>query len=141
MEDTKEVKEIKTKYNLGYSTKTFFADFGAFITQGNALDLALGFILGAGFTGVIQSFVKNIVLPPIGKLLGNVDFSNLYINLNGAQYSSLAEAEASGDPLIKYGLFFNELINFLILSLVVYISLRVLFSKYLKEKLEAKKKK
>lgn len=129
-------KQLSRRELLRYETKSFMNEFVGFIVQGNALDLAIGFILGAGFTGVVQSFVKNIVLPPVGKILGNVDFSSLYFSLSTHQYASLSDAEAAGAPIIKYGLFLNDLINFIILALVVFIALRLLFRKYLEQKLK-----
>src|SRR3989344_8809828 len=92
----------------------FFREFKEFAMRGNVVDLAVGIILGAGFNGVVNSFVKDIVMPPIGMITGKGEFSGLYINLSGELYQSLAAAKAAGAPVIAYGEFFNVLISFLI---------------------------
>lgn len=99
-------------------------DFKAFIMRGNVLDLAVGIIIGAAFGAIVTSFVKDIIMPPIGLLLGRVDFTNLYINLSGTPYDSLAKAQAAGAPTINYGVFINTIINFLIVALVIFLVVR-----------------
>ncbi|MDX9833521.1 MAG: large conductance mechanosensitive channel protein MscL, partial [Anaerolineae bacterium] len=89
-------------------------DFKEFIMRGNVLDLAVAVIIGAAFGTVISSLVNDIIMPPIGMLLGGVDFSNLFINLGPGTYDSLAEAQAAGAATINYGLFLNHIITFLI---------------------------
>ncbi len=89
--------------------------------RGNVIDLAIGIIIGAGFNTIVQSLVKNVILPPIGFVLGKVDFSNLYINISGQSFASLSDAEKAGAAVIKYGLFLNDLISFLITALVVFL--------------------
>ena len=101
-------------------------DFKAFIMRGNVVDLAVAVIIGAAFTGVVTSLVKDIIMPPIGLLLGGVDFANLYISLNGQAYPNLAAAQAAGAPTINYGLFINTLINFLIVALVIFLLVRAI---------------
>ena len=101
-------------------------DFKAFIMRGNVVDLAVAVIIGAAFTGVVNSLVKDIIMPPIGMLMGGVDFSNLFISLNGQSYPKLADAQAAGAPTINYGLFINNLINFLIVALVVFLLVRAI---------------
>ncbi|NJL95790.1 MAG: large-conductance mechanosensitive channel protein MscL [Anaerolineae bacterium] len=101
-----------------------FKDFRAFMLRGNVLELAVGIIIGAAFTGVVNSLVNDIIMPPIGWLLGGVDFTNLYINLSDAEYASLAEAQAAGAATINYGLFLNAVINFLIVGLAVFLLVR-----------------
>ena len=99
-------------------------EFGDFIKRGNVLDLAVAVILGAAFGAIVKSFVDDIIMPPIGLLLGDVDFSNLYINLSGGAYESLAAAQEAGAATINYGLFLNTVINFLIVSFVIFLVIR-----------------
>jgi large conductance mechanosensitive channel len=101
--------------------KGFANEFKQFIMRGNVLDLAIGIIIGAAFNGVVQSLVNDIIMPPIGRVLNNVDFANLYINLSGGHYPSLEEAKAAGAATINYGAFINTVINFLIIALVVFL--------------------
>ncbi|MHB9029912.1 MAG: large conductance mechanosensitive channel protein MscL [Candidatus Latescibacterota bacterium] len=98
--------------------------FKEFISRGNVVDLAVAFVLGIAFGQVVTSFVKDIILPPIGMILGRVDFSNLFINLSGAPYASLAEAQAAGAPTINYGLFINSIVNFLIVAFALFLFVR-----------------
>lgn len=98
-------------------------EFKAFAVRGNVVDLAVGVVIGSAFTTITTSLVKDIVMPPLGWLLSDVDFSNLYINLSG-DYASLAEAQAAGAPTINYGLFLNALLNFLVISFVVFLSIK-----------------
>ncbi len=98
-----------------------FSEFKKFLIQGNMVDMAIGFIFGGAFSTVIKSLVDNVVMPPVGMLLGKADFSQLYISLNGENYATLAEAVKSGAPLIKYGQFINDIISFLILGFVVFM--------------------
>ncbi len=97
-------------------------EFKEFALKGNMLDLAIGLILGTAFGQIVTSLVNDILMPPVGLLLGKVDFANLYINLSDKSYASLAEARAAGAPAIAYGIFINNLINFLIVAFVVYCS-------------------
>lgn len=96
-------------------------DFKKFIAQGNAIDLAIGVIIGAAFGKIVASLVEDIIMPPIGLLLGKVDFSSLFVNLSGTAYDSLAKAKEAGAPTLNYGIFFNNVINFLIIALVVFM--------------------
>ena len=98
-----------------------FKEFREFIRKGSVLDLAVGIIIGAAFTSIVNSLVKDIIMPPVGLILGKVDFSSLYINLNRTTYDSLAAAKAAGAATINYGLFVNALINFLIVAFVVFL--------------------
>ncbi|MCC6483562.1 MAG: large conductance mechanosensitive channel protein MscL [Armatimonadetes bacterium] len=95
-------------------------EFKEFIMKGNMLDMAIGIILGVAFGAVVSSLVADVITPPIGLILGHVDFSNLYVNLSGKEYASLGEAVGAGAPVIRYGQFLNTLINFLIVSLVLF---------------------
>ncbi len=96
-------------------------EFRAFIARGNVVDLAIGVIIGGAFGKIVTSLVNDIIMPPIGLVLGNVNFSNLFISLNGKSFASLAEAQAAGVPTLNYGLFLNTVIDFLIVAFVVFL--------------------
>lgn len=104
--------------------KGFFEEFKQFIARGNVLDLAVGIIIGSAFTSIVNSLVNDIIMPPIGMLLGNVDFSDLYINLTDTDYDSLAAAKEAGAATINYGVFINAVITFLIVALVVFLLIK-----------------
>jgi large conductance mechanosensitive channel len=104
--------------------KNILNEFKDFALRGNIIDLAIGIIVGAGFNTVINSLVKNIILPPIGLILNKVDFSSLYISLSGKQYPSFAEAQRAGEATLNYGLFINDLISFLITAFCVFFIVR-----------------
>jgi large conductance mechanosensitive channel len=99
-------------------------EFREFAMRGNVVDLAVGIIIGAAFGKIITSLVNDIVMPPVGLLLGRVDFSSLFINLSGQPYASLAEARAAGAPTINYGVFLNTVIDFLIVAFVIFLLAR-----------------
>jgi large conductance mechanosensitive channel len=99
-------------------------DFRAFIMKGNVLDLAVAVIIGVAFGAIVTSAVNDIVMPPIGLLLGHVDFKDLFISLNGQSYPTLAAAKAAAAPVIAYGQFLNTVINFLIVAFVVFMVVR-----------------
>jgi large conductance mechanosensitive channel len=101
-------------------------EFKEFAIRGNMMDMAIGVIIGAAFTSVINSLVEDILMPPLGKLVGNLDFSNYYINLSGETYASLAEAQEAGAATINYGAFITALISFLIVSFVIFLLVRQL---------------
>lgn len=94
-------------------------EFKEFALRGNVIDMAVGIIIGAAFGSVVTSLVKDILMPPIGFLLGKVDFSNLFISLSG-RYATLAEAQAAGAPTINYGIFINTILNFVIVAAAVF---------------------
>lgn len=96
-------------------------EFKQFITRGNVLDLAVGIIIGAAFTGIVNSLVADILMPPIGKIMGGIDFSNFFINLSDGHYTSLKAAKEAGAATINYGLFLNQVINFLIVSFAIFM--------------------
>ncbi len=100
-------------------------EFKDFLMRGNVLDLAVAVIIGGAFGSIVTSLVTDIIMPPIGLLLGKVDFSSLYINLSETSYSSLADAQAAGAPTINYGMFINTLINFLIVALAIFLVIRM----------------
>lgn len=99
-------------------------DFKIFIARGNIIDLAIAFVIGLAFAKVVTSLVNDILMPPIGLLLGKVDFSNLFINLSGVSYSSLAAARDAGAPVIAYGVFLNTIIEFLIIGFALFLIIR-----------------
>ncbi len=99
-------------------------EFKEFTMRGNVLDMAIGIIIGAAFGKIITSFVNDILMPPIGLLLGGVDFSNLFVNLSGQPYGSLEEAQAAGAATINYGLFLNTVLDFIIVAFVIFLLIR-----------------
>lgn len=101
-----------------------FKEFKEFAMRGSMIDLAVGIIIGAAFGKIVTSLVNDIIMPPIGLLLGKVDFSNLFINLSDKDYSSLAEAKAAGAATINYGLFLNTVIDFIIVAFVIFLVIR-----------------
>jgi len=101
-----------------------FSEFKKFLIQGNMVDMAVGFIFGGAFATVIKSMVNNVIMPPVGKLMGNVDFSQLFIALDGKEYASLEALDKAGAPAIKYGLFANDVISFIILGFVVFMFIK-----------------
>lgn len=100
-------------------------EFKEFVARGSVLDLAIAVVIGAAFGKVVSAFVDDVLLPPIGMLLGKTDFSNLFVALNGASYPSIDAARAAGAPIIAYGAFFNTLIQFLIIAAAVFAAVRV----------------
>lgn len=99
-------------------------EFKDFLIKGSVVDMAVGFIFGAAFATFVKSLVENVVMPPIGLLLGKVDFSQLFISLDGNSYATLAELEKAGAPAIKLGVFMNDTISFLILGFVVFMFIK-----------------
>ena len=92
--------------------------------KGNVLDMAIGIIIGVAFGAIVTSLVKDIIMPPIGLLLGGVNFTDLFITLDGNQYISLAAAQAAGAPTINYGVFINTIIDFIIVAFVIFLIVR-----------------
>ena len=113
-----------TPVRPGIPSVRMLKEFKQFAARGNVIDLAVGVIIGAAFGKVVSSLVGDVVMPPIGLIIGRVDFRNLYITLNGQQYASLAEAQKAGAPTINYGIFFNTIIEFLIVAFVVFLLVR-----------------
>jgi large conductance mechanosensitive channel len=99
-------------------------DFKKFVARGNVLDLGVAVIMGAAFGAIVTSLVNDVVMPPIGLLLGHVDFKDLFLALNGQTYANLAAAKAAGAPVIAYGTFLNTIVNFLIIAFVVFMLVR-----------------
>ena len=101
-----------------------FKEFREFALKGNVIDLAVGIIIGAAFNKVVQSLVNDIVMPPVGLLIGKVDFSSLFINLSDKSFETLAEAKKAGAATINYGLFINNLVDFAIMAFVVFLMVK-----------------
>ncbi len=99
-------------------------DFKAFLLRGNVLDLAVAVVIGAAFGRIVTSFVNDILMPPIGLLLGHVDFSSLFVSLTGQSYPSVAAAKAAGAPTLNYGLFLNSVIDFVIVAFAIFLVVR-----------------
>lgn len=100
-------------------------EFKTFVMRGNVLDLAVAVIIGGVFGKIVSSLVNDVLMPPIGLVVGKVDFSSLYFNLSPNTYASLAEAQKAGAPIIKYGLFVNTVIDFIIVSFVIFLVVRL----------------
>ena len=96
-------------------------EFKEFIARGNVIDLAVAVVIGAAFGKIVTSLVEGMIMPPIGMALGKVDFSNLFIDISGQNPVSLADAQLRGLPVIAYGRFFNDVINFLIIGFVIFL--------------------
>ena len=101
-----------------------FKEFKEFALRGNVLDMAVGIIMGVAFGKIITSFVNDVIMPPIGLLLGRVDFSSLFLNLSGKPYDTMAAAKAAGAATINYGLFLNTVLDFLIVAFVMFLMVR-----------------
>jgi large conductance mechanosensitive channel len=99
----------------------FFQEFKEFAMRGNVVDLAVGLVIGAAFGAIVNSLVNDIIMPPIGLVMGNVDFSDLFINLSDQDYTSLAAAREAGAPVIAYGAFINVVINFVIIAFAIFL--------------------
>ena len=96
-------------------------EFKAFAVRGNVVDMAVGIIIGAAFGKIVSSAVADVIMPPIGLLVGNVDFSNLFVSLSGESYPSLAAAKAAGAPTVNLGVFFNTVLDFVIVAFVIFM--------------------
>ncbi|GBL44908.1 large-conductance mechanosensitive channel [Sulfuriferula multivorans] len=105
---------------------SFINEFKAFAMKGNVVDLAVAVIIGGAFGKIVESLVKDIVMPIIGQLVGGVDFKELYINLGNTAYTTLELAEKAGAPLIKYGLFINAVVNFVIIALAIFVAIKAM---------------
>ena len=103
-----------------------FEEFKKFAMRGNVIDLAVGVVIGAAFSGIVNSLVNDIVMPPIGLMLGGVDFSNFFVILKGTPQETLAAAKAAKDVTINYGLFVNAVINFLIVAAALFLLVRTI---------------
>jgi large conductance mechanosensitive channel len=101
--------------------KQILREFKDFIMRGNVVDMAIGIVVGVAFGKIVTSLVNDVLMPPIGLLLGKVDFTDLYINLSGKGYGSLDAARAAGAPTINYGLFLNTVLDFIIVAFVIFL--------------------
>lgn len=110
-------------------------EFKEFAMRGNVVDMAVGIIIGAAFGKIVNSMVNDVLMPPIGKLLGGVDFSNLFITLGSGDFESLAAAQAAGAATLNYGVFINTVVNFLIVAFAIFMLIKVINN--LKKKEEA----
>lgn len=105
---------------------SFITEFKEFALKGNVVDLAVGVIIGGAFQKIVDSLVKDVVMPIIGKLVGGVDFKHLYLNLGDKTYDSLEAAEKAGAPLVKYGAFINTTIDFFIIALAIFVAIKAM---------------
>ena len=101
-------------------------EFREFAMRGNVIDMAVGIIIGAAFGKIVSSLVKDVIMPPIGKLMGNVDFSDLFINLSSGQYDSLKAAQSAGAATINYGIFINTILDFIIVAFAIFMLVRAM---------------
>ncbi len=101
-----------------------FKEFKEFATRGNVLDMAVGIIIGAAFTTIVSSLVDDILMPPLGLVLGQLDFTNLFITLGGGEFASLAAAREAGAPVIAYGLFINAVIKFVLVAFALFMVIK-----------------
>jgi large conductance mechanosensitive channel len=99
-------------------------EFKAFVMRGNVIDLAVGVIIGGAFGKIVSSLVNDIIMPPIGLLLKGINFSDLFISLNGQAYATLAEAQAAAAPVLTYGNFIKNIVDFLIIALVIFLMIK-----------------
>src|SRR4051812_31834371 len=103
-----------------------FDEFKQFAMRGNVVDLAVGVVIGAAFTGIVNSLVKDVITPPIGLALGGIDFANFFFTLKGPHLATLAEAQKAGAVTINYGLFVNALINFIVVAIALFLLIRAI---------------
>ncbi|HVW66232.1 MAG TPA: large conductance mechanosensitive channel protein MscL [Candidatus Peribacteraceae bacterium] len=104
----------------------FFDEFREFAVKGNAMDLAVGVVIGAAFQNIVNALVGDIIMPPIGQLTGKVSFNNLFLNLSGTPVASLADAKAKGIAVIAYGDFINQVVNFLIIAFTLFLVVKIM---------------
>jgi large conductance mechanosensitive channel len=103
-----------------------FEEFKKFAMRGNVIDLAVGVVIGAAFTGIVNSLVKDVIMPPIGFAMGGIDFSNFFVTLKGPAVATLADAQKAGAVTINYGVFINAVINFLVVALALFMLIRAI---------------
>ena len=104
--------------------KTMLQEFKKFAMRGNVVDMAVGIIIGAAFGKIVSSLVSDIIMPPIGMIMGNVDFSQLFINISGGEYATLAAAQEAGAATINYGMFINTVLDFVIVAFAIFMVIR-----------------
>lgn len=128
----KSTKKAPSAKAVAASGKDFWGEFIGFALQGNVVDLAVGIVIGTAFNAIVQSLVKDIIMPVFGWLLNGVAFQNLYVSLSGS-YDSLTDAQAAGAPVILYGVFITQIIDFLIIALSVFVVLKFVMKKDMKK--------
>jgi len=116
---------------------SWLGEFRAFLMRGSVVDLAVGIIIGVAFTGVVNSLVKDIFNPLLGLLIGGIDFTNMFVTLNGAHYATLEAAKAAGAPTLNFGLFINAIIQFLIVGFAIFWTVKALSRMRLHQQAEA----
>ena len=114
---------------------SFMQEFKQFAMRGNVIDLAVGVVIGGAFGKIVDSLVKDVIMPPVGALMGGVDFKHLYLNLSATSYDTMEAAEKAGAPLVKYGAFINALVDFTIIAFAIFVAVKAINS--LKRKEEA----
>ena len=107
---------------------SFIQEFKDFAMRGNVIDLAVGVVIGGAFGKIVDSLVKDIIMPMVGAMMGGVDFKQLYINLGSTPFETMELAEKAGAPLIKYGLFINSMVNFLIIAFAIFVAVKAINS-------------
>ena len=105
--------------------RNLLKEFKEFVMRGSVLDMAVGIIIGLAFGKIITSLVNDIIMPPVGRVLGGMDFSNLFVNMSGTAYLSLDAAKAAGAPTINYGIFINVVLDFIIVALIIFLIIRL----------------
>ena len=131
MKKIKDLKDLNPDIDLSKAeekAKGFFSEFKEFAMKGNVVDLAIGMIIGSAFTSIVNSLVKDVITPLIGAITGGLDFSNLFISLDGTKYATLAEAQEAGVAVLAYGNFITAVLNFLIVALVIFIVFKKLLA-------------
>jgi large conductance mechanosensitive channel len=103
-----------------------FEEFKKFAMRGNVIDLAVGVVIGAAFTGIVNSVVADVIMPPIGYAMGGIDFSNFFLTLKGGDFATLADAKKAGAVTINYGVFVNAVINFMVVAAALFMLIRVI---------------
>ena len=121
MQRKQDLRQLRTVTDKQQEDTTMWKEFKEFIARGNVIDLAVAVIIGAAFGKIVTSLVEGVIMPPIGMALGKADFSNLFIDLSGQRPASLADAQLRGLPVITYGVLINDIVNFLIIALVVFL--------------------
>ena len=102
----------------------FIGEFKEFAVKGNVIDMAVGIIIGAAFGSIVNSLVKDVIMPPIGMLMGGINFADMFLALDGKAYATLSEAQAAAAPTINYGLFINSIISFIIVALAIFVLIK-----------------
>lgn len=105
---------------------SFVSEFKEFAMKGNVVDLAVGVIIGGAFGKIVDSLVKDVVMPVVGRMLGGVDFKHLYLNLGSKTFETLEAAEKAGAPIVKYGAFINSVVDFIIIALAIFVAIKAM---------------